>query len=168
MFMSPPSTACAIDNVNSRAFLKLLRWLDYPRDDDNVYYVTYGGSTFSDLTKHPNTPHTKWGRTSTAAGAYQIVVGTWLSAKRNGIANDFMPASQDKIAWWIIGQMHAQAAVCGGVDKLDDAYKALRSQWSSLPGAGQNQVSAAGAKSRYEQYVKDAAEAAARAKDAVR
>ena len=152
--MDQPSKPCTADLPTSRAFLKLLRWLEnHPRDDDGVYYVTYGGGTFSDASTHPNTPHKKWGHTSTAAGAYQIVFGTWNSAKRNGVAFDFMPTSQDKVAWWIIGQSHAQALVCGGAGKLDEAFAALSSQWSSLPGASQSQVSAPDAKARYATYL---------------
>ena len=63
-----------------------------------------------------------------------------------------MPASQDKVAWWIIGQSHAQALVCGRADRLDEAFAAL-SQWSSLPGASQSQVSSAAAKARYGSYL---------------
>ena len=152
--MALPAQACTADLPTSRAFLKLLRWLEnYPRDDDGVYWVTYGGGTFSDASSHPNTPHKKWGHTSTAAGAYQIVFGTWASAKRNGVAFDFMPASQDKVAWWIIGQSRAQAFFCSGKDQLDQAFAALASQWSSLPGAAQSQVSAADAKARYLTYL---------------
>ncbi len=69
-----------------RAFLKLLQWLEnYPRDDDGVYYLTYGGGMFSDASSHPNTPPKKWGHISTAAGADRIVFGTWASAKRSGV-----------------------------------------------------------------------------------
>ena len=152
--MTSPAPACTADLPASKAFLTLLRWLEnYPRDDDGVYWITYGGGTFSDASAHPNTPHKKWGHTSTAAGAYQIVFGTWAAAKRNGVAFDFMPASQDHVAWWIIGQSHAQALVCGGADRLDQAFTALSSQWSSLPGASQSQVSVGDAKRRYSQYL---------------
>lgn len=152
--MSLPDPACNASEPTAQAFLKLLRWLEnYPRDDDAVYYATYGNGTFSDASKHPNTPHTKWGRTSTAAGAYMIVYATWAGAKRNGICFDFMPASQDKVAWWIIGQSHAQALVCAGSGKLEQAFAALGSQWASLPGATQSQVSVAEAKARYEAYL---------------
>ena len=73
--MASPVQDCTADLPTSRAFLKLLRWLEhYPRDDDGVYWVTYGGGTFSDGKSHPNKRHTKWGHTSSAAGAYQIVV----------------------------------------------------------------------------------------------
>ena len=154
IMMASPSQDCTADLPASKAFLKLLRWLEnYPRDDDGVYWVTYGGGTFSDASSHPNTPHKKWGHTSTAAGAYQIVFGTWAAAKRNGVAFDFMPASQDEVAWWIIGQSRAQALVCGGGVQLEKAFVALSSQWSSLPGAAQSQVSAAEAKAQYGQYL---------------
>ncbi len=58
--MASPAPPCTADLPPCRALLKLLRWLEnYPRDDDGVYYVTYGGGTFSDASSHPNTPHEK-------------------------------------------------------------------------------------------------------------
>ncbi len=82
-----------------------------------------------------------------------IVNGTWTSAKRNGIVFDFMPDSQDKVAWWLIGQSRAQALVCAGFGKLEQAFAALGSQWASLPGASQSQVPIAEAKARYAMYL---------------
>ena len=67
-----------------------------------------------------------------------------------------MPTSQDKVAWWIVGQSHAHDLVCAGRDRLDDAFTALSSQWSSLPGASQSQVSVTDAKARYDRYLAEA------------
>ena len=152
--MSPPDAVCSPRLPASQAFLKMLRWLEnYPRDDDGVYYATYGNGTFTDASKHPHKPHKKWGRTSTAAGAYMLIFDTWDGARVRGIVFDFMPTSQDKVAWWLIGQSHAQALVCAGSDKLEQAFIALGSQWASLPGASQSQVSIAQAKARYALYL---------------
>ncbi|MGI4732283.1 MAG: hypothetical protein ACRYG8_18885 [Janthinobacterium lividum] len=145
---------CTVDSPAVQAFLKLLRWLEnYPRDDDGVYSAMFGGSSFSDTKTHPNTPNTRWGKTSTAAGAYQIVYGTWNAARRNGVVSDFTPTSQNKVAWWIITTSHAKDLVCGGEPTLRAAFSKLGSQWSSLPGAAQSQVSMEEANARYARYL---------------
>jgi muramidase (phage lysozyme) len=82
-----------------------------------------------------------------------FVYGTWKEAYDKGIVPDFTPASQDILAWWKIGQRKAQIAVCGGRNNLDDAFKLLRPEWASLPGATQNQISAQDAKNKYETYL---------------
>jgi muramidase (phage lysozyme) len=152
--MAAPHEPCDMTNPNVKALLKLLRWLEnYPKDDDAVYLRLYGGGAFSDTTKHPNTLVEKWGHSSTAAGGYMILFGTWQEAKSKGIVSDFTAESQDKLAWWRIGQRHAQEAVCAGRNQLDEAFKLLRSEWTSLPGAKQSQVKADAAKTRYETYL---------------
>lgn len=143
---------CTISDPKVQAFLKLLRWLEnYPRDD--TYNQMFGGLTFIDMTRHPNQLHTRWGKSSNAAGAYMFLYSTWQEAMQKGVVSDFTPASQDKLAWWKIGRRHAQVAVCGGRATLDEAFRLLRLEWSSLPGAGQNQVSVQAAKNRYETYL---------------
>jgi lysozyme len=153
--MAAPQKICDPTSQNVRAFLKLLRWLEnYPDDDDKVYYKLFGGATFTDTSKHPNQNKTTgWGKTSSAAGAYMILYGTWKEAYDNGVVTDFTPTSQDKLAWWKIGQRHAQVAVCGGRNTLLDAFSKLRAEWSSLPGASQSQVSQQAAMNRYELYL---------------
>ncbi|GBQ96869.1 hypothetical protein AA23498_2753 [Acetobacter nitrogenifigens DSM 23921 = NBRC 105050] len=113
----------------------------------------FGGGLFSDMTKHPNTQNSRWGRQSTAAGAYMFVYPTWLEAYNKGVVRDFTPASQDKLAWWKIGKRGAQATVCNGKESLDMAFKLLRAEWASLPGATQNQVSIGQAKKQYDLYI---------------
>lgn len=90
-----------MQEVHIKAFLKLIRYAEHKREDDGVYYLLYGGKqTFTDTSKHPNKIK-KWGKESTVAGAYQILNETWEGAKKKGIANDFTPLSQDKIATWL-------------------------------------------------------------------
>ena len=113
----------------------------------------YGGMTFTDISRHPNQPHIRWGRKSTAAGAYMFLTGTWQEAVEAGVVSDFTPASQDTLAWWKIGQRHARPAVCGGRATLIVAFNLLRAEWSPLPGAAQSQVSMQGARDRYETYL---------------
>ena len=159
--MPPPSQPCDPTSQNVKAFLKLLRWLEnYPRDDDGVYLVMFGGSTFTDTTKHPNIANSRWNRTSTAAGAYMFVFGTWKEAVDKKVITDFTPASQDTLAWWKIGRRNAQVAVCGGRNTLSDAFSLLSSEWASLPGASQSQVKESEARNKYESYLLQFAPAA--------
>ena len=113
---SPP--VCDPGCQNVRAFLKLLRWaVNYPNDGDFVYYKLYGGKSFTDTSRHPNRAILTSGRPdpSTAAGAYMLTYPAWKAAQLKGIVADFTPASQDRLAWWRIGQRGAQLAVCGGI-----------------------------------------------------
>jgi lysozyme len=152
--MATAPQTCTINTPNAPAFLKLLRWLEnYPDDTDADYKRMFGGSSFSDFSKHPNQQNTRWNKTSTAAGAYMILYNTWNDGVKKGIVADFTPASQDQLAWWLIGRRQALAAVCGGRNMLDVAFALLRPEWSSLPGASQNLVSVQAAKSRYETYL---------------
>ena len=153
---SPTPPVCDPGCQNVRAFLKLLRWAEnYPNDGDFVYYRLYGGKSFTVTTTHPNKAIVAWGRPdpSTAAGGYMFTYPTWKAAQVKGIVADFTPASQDKLAWWRIGQRHAQAAVCGGRATLEVAVRLLRLDWASLPGASQSQISVQAARNRYEGYL---------------
>src|ERR1700690_83100 len=91
-------------NVNVKAFLKLIRYAEHGSESDRVYYKLYGGKReFTDTSTHPlEEPIEAWGRKSTAAGAYQILNGTWYEAHKRTVAPDFTPASQDRIAIWLI------------------------------------------------------------------
>jgi muramidase (phage lysozyme) len=150
----PSVPICDPSSQNVQAFLKLLRWCEnYPNDGASTYLTMYGGKVFTYTSQHPNVANTKWGKTSTAAGAYMFLYTTWKEAKDKGIVDDFTPAAQDKLAWWKIGQRRAQAQVCGGRNTLENAIKLLRLEWASLPGASQNQISLQSAKNQYEKYL---------------
>jgi muramidase (phage lysozyme) len=141
------------NDVNVKAFLKLIRYAEHTREDDAVYYLLYGGQrTFTDTSEHPlKEPITAWGRKSTSAGAYQIIHGTWLQAKKQGVAQDFTPASQDRVALWLIRSNSALGYVLEG--KVEEAITRLRLQWSSLPGASQSKMQMAEAKRLFTKYV---------------
>ncbi|MGZ3459080.1 MAG: glycoside hydrolase family 24 protein [Archangium sp.] len=143
---------CTIESVNVRAFLRLLRFAEHKKDDDSVYYTMFGGSTFTDTSKHPNKPNKRWGKVSTAAGAYQILVGTWNEAKKEGIVSDFSPAAQDKIAFWKLKTRGALKYVCSG--NIEKAIPKLRTEWTSLPGAAESDFSMNAARAKYDSYVK--------------
>lgn len=133
-------SSCDISNSNVQAFLKLIRFAEhYPDPSDSFYGTLYGGGRFSGYTVHPNTAVTRWGHTSTAAGAYQILYPTWAEAKKRGVVLDFTPASQDKLAFEKLRSRGALDAVCSG--DLPTAYALLGAEWTSLPGARQTRMS---------------------------
>lgn len=142
-----------IEEIRIRAFLKLIRYAEHKRDDDGVYYIRYGGETFTDTSKHPNITVKKWGYRSNAAGAYQIVKGTWDEAIHMGIADDFSQSAQDKIARWRLKKRGALPYVTSG--DVEKAIKKLRKEWTSLPGAKQQGITMPEAQKRFDQYVNE-------------
>lgn len=78
---------------------------------------------------------------STAAGAYQIIRGTWLNIKAAKGLRDFSPASQDAAAVELIRRRGALNDVMSG--RFSQAVNKCRNEWASLPGnfAGQGQRS---------------------------
>lgn len=121
---------------NIRAFLIMIQYAEGTFGNDG-YKRLYGGGSFNDFSKHPNTPQTKWGITSTAAGAYQILNKTWLELQgKLGLA-DFSPVNQDKAAIELIRRRKALDDVYAG--RFKEAIAKCRKEWASLPGAGYGQ-----------------------------
>lgn len=137
------------------AFLRLIRFAEHHRDSPDVYYLLYGGQQrFTDTSKHPNRAITRWGHTSTAAGAYQILYATWKEAKDRHVVNDFSPAAQDTLALARIRQRHASRFV--EVGDIEHAIPLLRQAWTSLPGAAQAGLSMQKARALFDRYVQKA------------
>ncbi len=103
----------------------------------NAYRMLYGGSLFSDLSKHPNRAVTKWGITSTAAGAYGFLYRVWMELNLQLKLPDFNPASQDKAAIEMIKRKNALVDVLAG--RIEMAIYKCRKIWASFPGAGYGQ-----------------------------
>ena len=101
------------------------------------YRKLYGGGLFNDLSKHPDTKVTKWGITSTAAGAYQILSKTWNEIQAKLKLPDFSPLSQDKAAIELIRRRKALEDVMAG--RFAQAIAKCKKEWASLPGAGYGQ-----------------------------
>jgi len=126
------------------AFLKTIAWsegTDKPGQptNDQGYDVLVGGGLFSGYADHPrklvDLPRLKI--KSTAAGRYQILARFYDHYKAQLKLKDFSPASQDAIAWQLIGECKAQADVLAG--NFESAIAKCRSRWASLPGAGYGQ-----------------------------
>ncbi len=121
---------------NIRAFLIMIQYAEGTYGKDG-YRKLYGGGSFNDFSKHPNTPTTKWGITSTAAGAYQILNKTWVELQGKLGLTDFSPVNQDKAAIELIRRRKALDDVYAGHFK--EAIAKCRKEWASLPGAGYGQ-----------------------------
>lgn len=121
---------------NIRAFLIMIQYAEGTYGKDG-YKKLYGGGSFNDFANHPNTPTTKWGITSTAAGAYQILNKTWLELQSKLSLTDFTPVNQDKAAIELIRRRKALEDVYAG--RFKEAIAKCRKEWASLPGAGYGQ-----------------------------
>lgn len=121
---------------NLKAFLIMIQYSEGTFGKDG-YRMLYGGGIFNDLSKHPNTRVTKWGITSTAAGAYQILNKTWNELQTKLKLPDFSPLSQDKAAIELIRRRKALEDVMAG--RFAQAIEKCKKEWASLPGAGYGQ-----------------------------
>ena len=68
------------------------------RDGKRGYNIMFGGGTFDDYTRHPDTVVDGGRLKSAAAGAYQFMPGTYGTVKRDLKLPDFSPSSQDQAA----------------------------------------------------------------------
>ncbi|WP_191240013.1 glycoside hydrolase family 24 protein [Pandoraea pnomenusa] len=126
------SVTSAIADPNAQAFLTLIRTGEGTLGDVG-YRTLFGGGTFNSFADHPNIRVTRGSLTSTAAGAYQILYGTWLEMKAAYDLPDFSPASQDIAAIGLIKRRGALADVLAG--RFDAAIAKCNKEWASLPGS---------------------------------
>lgn len=94
-----------------------------------------------DYRKHPNRLVTLWIKgkrvDSTAAGRYQILHRYATHYQKQLGLPDFGPASQDTIALQLLRETGALDLIDRG--NFEEAVRASRSRWASLPGAGYGQ-----------------------------
>lgn len=125
-----------LDNPNVKAFLRVIRDCEGTSGEDG-YRTMFGGDLFDDFADHPRRPITKMlgGKllTSTAAGAYQFLKGTWDECRKALSLPDFSPASQDRGALFLIERRGALQDVIAG--RLEDAVAKCAREWASLPGS---------------------------------
>ena len=121
---------------NLSAFLLMIQYSE-GTIGSNAYRMMYGGGLFNDYSRHPNTPITKYGITSTAAGAYQFLYNTWLGLQQDLKLPDFSPSSQNKGAIELIRRRGALEDILAG--RFSQAIYKCRKEWASLPGAGYGQ-----------------------------
>jgi len=137
----------ALQDTNVQAFLMMIRTGEGTANG-NGYRTLFGGGLFNGFADHPRISVTKSGYTSTAAGAYQIIVGTWDSL---GLP-DFSPANQDIAAVRLIKRRGALNDVIAG--RLALAIAKCNKEWASLPGSpyGQPTITMAKAEQVFAQW----------------
>lgn len=119
-------------NPNIRAFLNAIAWAEGAN-----YNTLYGGGTFSNYSQHPNRRITAGGYTSTAAGRYQFLYGTWIGIQRALSLPDFSPHSQDLGAIYLIAQKGAISNILN--NDPEGALKKFGCLWAALPYSTCNQ-----------------------------
>lgn len=117
---------------NRSAFLWVLRCCEGTAGP-NGYRMHFGGGLFDSYADHPRRVISASGYSSTAAGAYQILAGTWDDYCRANGKHDFSPASQDACAVWLIARRGALADVDAG--RIPEAIAKCGKEWASLPGS---------------------------------
>ena len=124
----------AAKEPNVSAFLRAIR-LGEGTSDDNGHLRIVGGGNIDSLVDHPRkrVRLAGYGITSTAAGAYQFLAGTWDEMARLYSLPDFSPASQDAAAVGLLIRRKALDAVRAG--RVREAIALCAKEWASLPGS---------------------------------
>lgn len=139
----PPRNAelrAALNDRNVRGLLAAIRWAEGTAGPDG-YRMLFGGGLFDDFSDHPRRVVAAMlgGKLlkSSAAGAYQILRGTWDGLQGPLGLPDFSPMSQDIAAVELIRRRGAlQHAIDG---RIALAVDLIRKEWASMPGAGYGQ-----------------------------
>ena len=123
--------------LHGKAWLNLLRWCE-GTDEAKGYYMLFGGELVPGLATHPRRLVTRTFRngktvTSSAAGAYQFLAGTWDECAKALDLPDFSPDSQDVAALWLTRRRGALRHVVAG--RWEAAIAACNREWASLPGS---------------------------------
>lgn len=118
---------------NLVAFLAMIARCEVGTTAAIGYRTRYGGGTFDSFADHPRKPITAGRYTSTAAGRYQALAGTWDDFCRAKGKGDFSPARQDQFAVWCITRRGALADVEAG--RIPEAIARCGKEWASLPGS---------------------------------
>jgi muramidase (phage lysozyme) len=123
---------------NLSAFMQMIRVSEGTAGPDG-YRTLVMGSLFDDYSDHPR--RLIWvpsiARNSSAAGAYQMLRGTWDGVQSKLGLPDFSPASQDRACVELIRQRGGLRLAMNG--EFAAAVQKCRKEWASLPGAGYNQ-----------------------------
>ena len=124
----------ALQNPNARKFLDLLSYTEGTQK--HGYATAFGGGRIDDLSKDPRTSSgftqtDGQKNTTTAAGRYQFLSGTWdEQAKKLGLS-DFGAKSQDLAALSLAADSGALKSILSGDFKT--AIDKTGVKWASLP-----------------------------------
>ena len=124
----------ALQNPNARKFLDLLSYTEGTQK--NGYATAFGGGRINDLSKHPRTSsgftQTDGKKnTTTAAGRYQFLSGTWDEQANKLGLSDFGAKSQDLAALSLAADSGALKSILSGDFKT--AIDKTGGKWASLP-----------------------------------
>lgn len=117
-----------LDNPNVKKFLNLIGWAE-----GADYNVGYGGRRIDSLAWHPYPQRafsTSNGKTTSAAGKYQFIRGTWDEDARILGLSDFSPRSQDIAALYEIQKKGALQDVING--NVTSAVLKTKNVWESF------------------------------------
>ena len=113
------------------------------KTSDDGYNVLYGKGLFQDYTDHPRRPITLpingKSVTSSAAGRYQFLAGTWDEVvSKYGFRGRFTPEAQDLAAIKKLVERGALRLIKDG--QIPEAIAKCSKEWASFPGNsyGQN------------------------------
>ena len=140
---------------NLSAFLRVIREGETTQDE-SAYRMVFGGSLLPELKEHPGIgrTHKIGGKevTSTAAGAYQFLKGTWEGLQKKLHLPDFSPESQDRAAIQLLKQSGAYDEIQKG--NFEEAVSKSNRIWASLPGSpyGQPTITMERARETYEEF----------------
>jgi lysozyme len=124
-------------NRNVVAFLHVIRHREHLPSiahTTEAYTVLCGGGRFTSFADHPR-PNLPSPCSMGAAGAYQIIIGTWDELVREAGLEDFSPVNQERGAVYRIAYRGALNDVIAG--NLQEAIRKCRNEWTSLPGANE-------------------------------
>ena len=124
----------ALQNPNARKFLDLLSYTEGTQK--NGYATAFGGGRINDLSKHPRTSSSFTQtdgkkNTTTAAGRYQFLSGTWDEQANKLGLSDFGAKSQDLAALSLAADSGALKSILSGDFKT--AIDKTGGKWASLP-----------------------------------
>jgi len=141
-------------NVNIKAFLKLIRYAEHKREDDDVYFYILGGKLKSyDTSSHPILKLNARGKCIDIAGAYHHNLKTWEEAYDKGIVSDFSPAAQDRLA---VNKMISKNALkYVEIGDVESAINRISTIWTALPGACNSRMEMSEAKLRFAKYLRE-------------
>lgn len=126
----------AYDSKEVQAFLWAIRFGEGTQAPDG-FQIMFGGERFTDFSDHPRRVVTKTVKgktyTSTAAGAWQFLKGTWDGLVSQYGFEDFSPRNQTLGAIALVKGRGALEDVLAG--RIEAAVRKCNREWASLPGS---------------------------------
>jgi|DEB0MinimDraft_10_1074344.scaffolds.fasta_scaffold05851_4 muramidase (phage lysozyme) len=116
--------------------LRSIRYAEGTNLGKDPYRILFGGGTFNDLSRHPDTVVSKGRYSSAAAGAYQFLPPTWNMVASGLNLKDFGPEAQDLGALKLVRD---RLLPIGGLATLEKeglsprVAARLAPEWASFP-----------------------------------